>query len=80
MFAIAITNQPLNVSEKEINVKEFEQKDRVITVCTDDLFTELEQIGENLQITEVPFNRKKVRLNTKILSKVGNCSISSGFK
>lgn len=70
MFAVAITNQPLKVSEKGINIKEFEQKGRVITVYTDDLFTELEQIGENLQITEVPFNKKRARLNTKFLSRV----------
>ena len=70
MFAVAITNQPLKVSEKGINIKEFEQKGRVITVCTDDLFTELEQIGEYLQITEVPFNKKRARLNTKFLSRV----------
>jgi asparagine synthase (glutamine-hydrolysing) len=70
MFAVAITNQPLKVSEKGINRKEFEQKDRVVTVCIDDLFTELEQIGEYLQITEVPFNKKRARLNTKFLSRV----------
>ena len=40
MFAVAITNQPLKVSEKGINMKEFEQKDRVVTVYTDDLFTD----------------------------------------
>ena len=69
MFAVAITNQPLKVSEKGFDIKEFEHKGRVITVYTDDLFTELEQIGENLQITEVPL-KKSARLTTKFLSRV----------
>jgi len=70
MFAIAITNQPLKIADNEFDIKEFEQKGRVVTVCTGDLFTELEQIEEGFQITEYIANKQKVIPNTKILSRV----------